>query len=620
MRENTTRATPAFSWCLALTALALAVWMGLDGLARADALLNPFRPWNLCLSVAMMVIAATLIAVPIAGTLWLGELALSRWPRLRPGALTTFVLYAGVVYVNVIYLRFYCSATEVVDIAKARWGFVAVLLLGLALYRLRFAAEMDWLRQRGPSYTNRVLRLCGAILTLALLALAGAALTRSSAARSAPSKPHLVIVTCDAMRAQSTSLYGYSRPTTPNLERLASSSYVFERFRAASTGTEHAMPAFKGYDESRPGGPDLLEELRAQGYESTTFISFTALTPVFRRGFTDTVLIRSRINHPLLVGLRERFGIASTAWLAPLISEPYFFFNIASPFNPTFVETADRLPPIDSFRLAVDRLRQADHPSVIWVHLYQPHFPYYIGPNPPFGNSMRDRYDAAILVADQGIGALLESLRSQGLWDRCLFVFSADHGEAVGEKVRGRPLFTHGADWSNEMVADVPLLIHRPGQSTGARIATHASQLDFAPTILALLGLPVDPRFHGESLLPYMESPSLLSDQVKLCVPASYWVRQTRPINPDHLPENWVAPNFEEFLAYAGRYELRWLQKYPIDKERPQGRPEAVITTAVYDVLADPPRNHNLYNSKSSEVAELLARVEADPKVKATRK
>lgn len=594
--------------------------MLLDGLARADTLLNPFRPWNLAVSVAMVALFAGCVAAPVAGLLWLGERALIRLPRYRPGELTTLFLYGGLVYVNVIYLRFYCSAYELVDIAKARWGFVAVLGLGLALYRLRFSVEVRWLQDKGPRHAVSVLKLGGGLLGSAAIVLAAAALTRARANAGPPDRPHLVIVTCDALRAQSMSLYGYSRPTTPRLDQLASSSYVFDRFHAASNATEHAMPAFKGYDEGRPGGPDLLEVLRANGYESTTFISFSALTPTFRRGFTDTVLLRSRINHPVLVTLRERCGIAATAWLAPFLSEPYFFFDVTSPYSPALVELADRLPPIDSFKLAVDRLVEYSTPSVVWVHLYQPHFPYYTGGNPPFGNSMLDRYDSAILMADDGVGALVDTLKAYGLWDHCLFAFSADHGEALGEHVRGRALFTHGADWSNEMVADVPLLIHRPGQRDGARVQTPASQLDFAPTILSLLSLPPDPKFHGESLLPYMDDPARLSEQVKLCVPVSYWFRQTHPIDPAQLPENWIAPNLEEFIAYLGRYELRWVQKYPLDKNKPQGKPDAILPSAVYDVAADPGRRHNLYDPQSEKIARLFSIVEAAPQVKATRK
>jgi hypothetical protein len=606
---------------VALTVLCLAFWLGLDLLARSDSLLVPFRPQNFLLSLAAMLLFSATAAALLGLVLWLGEGALLRWPRYRPGNLTLMALYGLLIYVNVLYCRNYCAVFDVVDIARARWAFVAAFLFGLALYKLRFAVELEWLRDQGPRYARLVLRLAAVPLLLALAVLAWAAGQRRSDAPKPPAgtPPHIVIVTCDAMRRQSMSVYGYSRPTTPNLDKLAQSSYVFERFHANCNGTEFAMPAFKVHDEATAGTADLLLSLQKLGYRNDTFISFSALTAPFRVGFSDVVLVRSRINHPALVGLRDLFGVAATSWLAPFLSEPSFFFNIASPYSPVFLDQADRLPPVDSFRLALDRLRQARSPIVVWVHLYQPHFPYYIGNRPPFGNQMLDRYDAAILMADDGVGRFIESLKTLGLWDSCLFVLSADHGEAVGEKVRGRPLFTHGADWCNELVADIPLLIHLPGQSRQVRVASPACEADLAPTLLAVLKAPADPAFPGESLEPYMRAPLTISDKVKLCVPKSHWVRRDKVIDPKRLPEGWISPNMEEFIAYRGRYEVRWVQAYRLEPGKIVSKPDQIIYTAVYDVFNDPARRRNLYDAKRPEIRDLIAAIEADAAVQATR-
>jgi len=120
----------------------------------------------------------------------------------------------------------------------------------------------------------------------------------------------------------------------------------------------------------------------------------------------------------------------------------------------------------------------------------------------------RARYEAEIRYFDRELGRLLAGLRERGLLERALLVFTADHGESLGEHGY---YFSHGQNLHQELV-HVPLLLRPPGGAKQARrVAAPASHLDLYPTILDALGvapgetrgldlLAADPP--GERVLP----------------------------------------------------------------------------------------------------------------------
>jgi arylsulfatase A-like enzyme len=111
----------------------------------------------------------------------------------------------------------------------------------------------------------------------------------------------------------------------------------------------------------------------------------------------------------------------------------------------------------------------------------------------------RARYDAAIRFTDDQIGAVVDALRTRGLWDRVVFVLTADHGEALGEHDY---YFQHGS-YAYDDCLRVPLLVRWPGQiPAGRRVAESVSLVDLTPTILELVGVAVEHPMEGQSLLP----------------------------------------------------------------------------------------------------------------------
>lgn len=106
---------------------------------------------------------------------------------------------------------------------------------------------------------------------------------------------------------------------------------------------------------------------------------------------------------------------------------------------------------------------------------------------------------AGIRYADYALGRFFEMAREQSWYDDTLFVVVADHGA----RVYGRaeiPLKSY----------EIPLLVIAPGAIEPSRVETPVSQLDVAPTVLGLLGLPYEAPFFGQDVLAGPASHPLL--------------------------------------------------------------------------------------------------------------
>ncbi|MDP2341251.1 MAG: sulfatase-like hydrolase/transferase [Deltaproteobacteria bacterium] len=129
------------------------------------------------------------------------------------------------------------------------------------------------------------------------------------------------------------------------------------------------------------------------------------------------------------------------------------------------------------------------------------HYPYAIPPDvtPAFpGTTGLDRFSSAVHFLDEAFGRLNEGLKARGLSDDTALLYMADHGETVAERPRAQA----GRRLAYEPSLHVPFAIIAPAAfPTWQKSARMGSHVDLLPTILDLMGLPPDPRHHGQSLL-----------------------------------------------------------------------------------------------------------------------
>jgi arylsulfatase len=107
-------------------------------------------------------------------------------------------------------------------------------------------------------------------------------------------------------------------------------------------------------------------------------------------------------------------------------------------------------------------------------------------------------YDACILAVDQElIKPVLRVLKKHNIYDNTLIIFTADHGESLGE----HNFIGHGYKFYEQLI-HVPLIIKLPHSNGKREIDILAQSVDILPTILDYLDIELPHYTQGKSLVP----------------------------------------------------------------------------------------------------------------------
>src|SRR6267154_3307466 len=283
----------------------------------------------------------------------------------------------------------------------------------------------------------------------------------------AESKPALnvVIITIDTLRADHLGCYGYQQIRTPNIDALASESARFER---AYTPVPVTLPA---HTVIFTGTYPLLSGMHDFSGNKVNPKQATLASVLKRQGYTTGAVIGSAV-------LDSRFGL----------NQGFDFYYDHFDFNrmqESNLEAMER-PGNVVTDVALDWLgKNAESKFFLWVHLYDPHYPYQ--PPAPYSEQYKDRlYDGEIAFAYAQFGRVIAFLKAKGLYDNTLIVLTGDHGESLGE--HGEK--THGFFIYNATL-HVPVIIHLPGNSSGKTVPELMSLADLMPTVLHDLNVDV---------------------------------------------------------------------------------------------------------------------------------
>lgn len=289
---------------------------------------------------------------------------------------------------------------------------------------------------------------------------------------------NVLLITLDTLRADHLPMYGYHEVKTPNLDRIASDSFVFEDAvsHVPLTLPSHTsmmtgrLPIGHGVRDNAgfildPGEITLAEVLKGAGYATGAFVSAFVLDSRWQ--------------------LNQGFDMY------------YDNFNIAQfqDVNPGDIQRRAEDTEIEaSHWLDANK----DHKFFAWVHYYDPHDPY--DPPEPYVSEYPDRpYDGEIAYTDEYVGKILNKLNELKISDKTIVLIAADHGESLGEHSEA----TH-AMFVYNTTQHVPLLIHVPGSSS-SRIKGIVRLIDLMPTVLDLLGVKAPSSVQGKSLYSMMK-------------------------------------------------------------------------------------------------------------------
>jgi arylsulfatase A-like enzyme len=371
---------------------------------------------------------------------------------------------------------------------------------------------------------------------------------RADGLRQSLASANVLLIVLDAGRARSFGAYGYSRDTSPNVDRIAREGVVFERVYTPAVYTLGAMSSVwtSQYPDRHHSEVSfsarlpkdrltLAELLSAQGIHTGGFVANAVAGRLFGfdRGFVDFDEVFSRLGSSGSV-----FRQAVPPWLRKNRDRRFFaYVHFREPHFPY-----DPEPPFDTKFGPDGPIAKADRRN-------ERFFKDASQGRRPFSAAEREHlvrlYDGNIAFADREIGALREAMEKEGLWEKTVVIVAADHGEE---------LFEHGWIGHNVHVFEesvhVPLVVRFPKGAgpSGLRVGGLADLLDVAPTIADVLGVlgkgGSDKAFQGRSLLPMVAGapgkPVVLSRTI--------WDRPRYAMRDERYKYVYYTQTGEEFL------------------------------------------------------------------------
>jgi arylsulfatase A-like enzyme len=381
------------------------------------------------------------------------------------------------------------------------------------------------------------------------------------------SRPNVIVILIDTLRADHLSCYGHERPTSPCIDRIAEQGVVYENAMSAAAWTppSHASlftgtyPSRHGVDRShlllREDLIPLPAVLRRQGYRTYGVSSnyWLSRETRFDRGFDRFVhgwqLVQTGGGNTPLERQNRKQGLALETLGGGDVPHGWVH-SCGTSLNNLYERTTRALRRswhlYDDGAWRVNAIvrgwmrewKRLDGPFFAFVHYLEPHLRYappgrYRHLHVPRGVDDRriatvnqdpwryltgrarmdaedfailgGLYDGEISYVDRRVGQLHEALRDQGLLDNTLLVITSDHGENLGE----HHLMDH-AYCLYDTLLHVPLIVGGLADfPAGQRVTELVQTPDLFPTILTLVGV------EDEEVWRQVQTPALFPRQAR---------------------------------------------------------------------------------------------------------
>lgn len=439
----------------------------------------------------------------------------------------------------------------------------------------------------------------------------------------------------DCLRPDHLRCYGYSRPTSPTIDRIAREGVRFENYYCASSPclpsrtclvsgrfgirngviSNHGAGALFSIDTKAYGGPKEQEQmlprlLNAHGIDPICFSNFADrhYAMWFMCGWSEFHLVNLKcggetgdeINAKVLPWLkqnakRDNYYLHINYW------DTHRCYKVAPSW-------ADRFRDYPVAQHWPDEAAIQGHQSVtgpFTAHRqfkddrsHVPLMPGAINNRADF-EQMVTAYDASIAYVDDHIRQILDELERQGVLDDAVIVISSDHGDAFGE----HGIYSDHVNVSN-CIHRIPLIIRWPGKTpkNGASRA-FMYNVDYAPTLCDLLNIPIPQGWDGKSYRANVEGQPAGEDREYLVWDSGLYTVQRAVRTKTHLYirtydrfqyNNWQ--NEELYDTVRDPYETRDLAA-----ECPEvlGRCRALMDSWVAEQEGKP-------NWKSDPIQEIL--------------
>ncbi len=374
------------------------------------------------------------------------------------------------------------------------------------------------------------------IVAVALTAVFSLACHKESATSPLAPRPSILLVTLDTTRADAIGPESVN-VSTPSFNALAARG---RRFRWAYATVPQTLPSHTSMLTGLyPAGHGVHENARHVA-DTQTLISET----LHAAGYRTAAFVSS-------FALARRFGLARG-------------FDIYDDEQPggrperTAKETTDRVIAFLN--------KPATKPLFLWVHYYDPHYPY-TPPEPYRSKYAKQPYYGEVAAMDEQLGRLTAAFQ-QRVKGPIAIVLAGDHGEGLGEHGEQQ----HG-DLLYQATMHVPLVVIGPRIAPASIAENSVSTRRIFHTILDWAGIDSTNSLIGET----SGAPAVPDRQSPARPPAS------------HQELVAVGEAMKPFLDYGWQPQVMVVE----------GNHKAILAgrLEVYDVVADPAEIHDLANN-----------------------
>ncbi|HVN81367.1 MAG TPA: sulfatase-like hydrolase/transferase [Terriglobia bacterium] len=372
---------------------------------------------------------------------------------------------------------------------------------------------------------------------------------------------NVLLITVDTLRADYLSCYGGKIVPTSNMDALASRGVRFAQAFAQVplTAPSHACiltgtypPVHKLRDNGGfildSGVPTLASITQQAGFETAAFVAAAVLDHYYglNRGFN------SYIDE-----MTTKRGKGALPGVVPEVRAEIITGRALNWLDTQLQRGVGRTPMQNFF---------------LWVHYYDPHFPY--DPPAPYRTRYaKNLYGGEVAYADAQVGVLLKGLADRGLQERTLVVLMGDHGESLGEHGE----YTHGV-FLYDSTLHIPLIMAGPGLAPKRVITQQLRTIDIMPTIVQWLGLSPGDKAQGVSIVPALTQGKVM--------PTTFAYSET------------IYPK-----TNLGWSELRAVRT-------PEYKLIQAPTPELYQLETDPGESRNVTHQYSEEVAQLQKKIQ----------
>jgi len=421
---------------------------------------------------------------------------------------------------------------------------------------------------------------------------------------------NVILISLDTLRPDHLGCYGYSRNTSPNIDKLAQDAALFLNTYAPSPWTlpSHVSlltslncinhQVYQSDEKMDPSLITLADFLRSKGYLNSAITGGGYVSGLYglNKGF-DSYHVRGQVN---AADSAESAAKGVLDFIDRNKDRNFFFFlHSYQIHNPYFSP-----PPFDEMFLAEDaELKVANLGQMRINHEFR------FRPLPEkLRQNLIDLYDGEIRYTDEKlIGPILDKLKALDLYDNTMIVLTSDHGEEFYE----HESWAHSHSVYDETIK-IPLIVKFFNSDwAGRRIEKYARLVDAMPTVLDVLDIDYSDHYlDGESLVDLLrDNTENTEERVFLSELAPYAAG-------NHIPR--------KMAINLGRNKLILNDEFlPDDLAYYIFTPPEVQKTEIFDLATDPQEFLNLFDKKPRLARRLIdfmeARYKQNKKVRANK-